>query len=433
MKTNVKRPAAYTHEGGVAHTATKLNELRRTLLSCLLWEKNFYESGISVADRIKELAKSIKTSDLINLAIEARKDHHLRHAPLLILLELISRGGAEVSEAIYQVINRPDEITELVSLYWLRGKRPLSKQMKLGLGKALSKFDEYQLAKWNRPGNISLRDVMFLVHAKPIKGSEDLYKRIANNELKLPDTWESRMAGGQDKKEVFTDLLKRKKLGYMALLRNLRGMIDCGVNQNLVKDAIANPSKNILPFRFISAAKHAPKFERELDEAMVKSLSEHNKLPGRTALLIDVSGSMTWPLSDKSELTRLDAACGLAILANEISEDIAIYSFSHTLVECPSRSGMALKDAINNSQPNRGTYLWGAYKMLLEIEQYDRLIVFTDEQTSGNPMQAKGKCYMVNVSTNKNGVSYGLGWNHIDGFSESIIKYIQCVEAAALF
>lgn len=62
----------------------------------------------------------------------------------------------------------------------------------------------------------------------------------------------------------------------------------------------------------------------------------------------------------------------------------------------------------------------------IKARGYDRLIVITDEQSatpSGAPLNdAKG--YFINVASYKNGIGYG-PWNHIDGWSESIIDYIQ--------
>jgi hypothetical protein len=129
-------------------------------------------------------------------------------------------------------------------------------------------------------------------------------------------------------------------------------------------------------------------------------------------------------LSEKSEMTRMDAACGLAVLARELSNNIEIYSFSMLLAIVPPRRGFALRDAIVNSQPHSGTRLGAAIGAI--PPGYDRLIVFTDEQSS-DPVPvtlSTAKCYMVNVASAKNGVGYH-DWIHIDGFSEAIIDYIQ--------
>jgi hypothetical protein len=137
-----------------------------------------------------------------------------------------------VGETIEATIQRADELSEFLAIYAkvngvgpdkLKGK--LSAQAKKGLAKAFTKFDEYQLAKYDRGGAIRLRDALFLVHAKPKDDAQAaLWKRLVANELVTPDTWEAALSGGADKKEAFERLLRDGKLGYLALLRNLRNM-----------------------------------------------------------------------------------------------------------------------------------------------------------------------------------------------------------------
>ena len=169
----------------------------------------------------------------------------------------------------------------------------------------------------------------------------------------------------------------------------------------------------------------------ELEKAMLKSIEHHERLNGKTVLLIDVSGSMADNISNKSDLTRQDAAAGLAILMNEICSDVDVYTFSDELVPIHNFRGFALKMAIEQSQLHRWTNLGSALQKLNAKykTQNARLIVFTDEQTSDQiPKPAFQKSYMVNVASYKRGVGYGKNWNHIDGFSEAIVDYIIAFE-----
>jgi hypothetical protein len=61
-------------------------------------------------------------------------------------------------------------------------------------------------------------------------------------------------------------------------------------------------------------------------------------------------------------------------------------------------------------------------------ETYDRLIVITDEQSHDQVPAPRGKGYIVNVASARNGVGYG-EWTHIDGWSEAVIEYIRELEA----
>ena len=432
LNTPVRSNPVHTHEGAKASRVNPNEQLRRSVLSCLLWENTFYESGESIADRISNTADKCSPEFVSALAKEARNQYRLRHAPLWLCMSLIRRGGKLAGQTLTDVIQRPDEITEALSMYWKDGKRPLSKQLKIGLANAFNKFDEYQLAKYNRDSAIKLRDALFMVHAKPKDDAQgEIFKRLVNNELAIPETWEVKLSGGQNKAEAFTDLLKRNKLGYMALLRNLRNMHEAGVDRALVKKKIlAGASKSkALPFRFLSAAKAAPSFEAELDLAMQQSVSEMPKLPGTTVLLVDVSTSMSWSgVSEKSDLTRIDAAAALAALAREVCEDCFIYMFATGMTEAPARRGMALIDAIKKNVGG-GTNMGGAVAYINQNVKHDRLIVVTDEQSRTPVPNPVAKGYILNVATFENGVGYG-PFTHINGWSEQSIRYIQETEGS---
>ncbi|MDT8068315.1 MAG: TROVE domain-containing protein, partial [Terriglobia bacterium] len=253
-----------------------------------------------------------------------------------------------------------------------------------------------------------------------------LWKRLVDGDLVTPDTWEVALSGGGDKRETWERLLAERKLGALALLRNLRNMHAAGVNEELVLDAIRTmKTDRVLPFRFIAAARYAPQWEDTLEKKMFSSVENVGKLAGKTVLLVDVSGSMDASLSARSEMQRTDAAFGLAILLREICEDVAVYSFSNVTKRVPSRRGFALRDAINTSQAHQGTYLGQAVRDV--DDKYDRLIVITDEQTHDSVPVPNGRGYVINVASYKNGVGYGK-WTHIDGWSESVVEYIRALE-----
>lgn len=428
MRLNIfaKRPAA-THEGAPIAVITAEQALRRSVLSCLLWENEFYEDGQSIADRIAALSIEVAPQVLADLAVEARERFNLRHAPLMLLVGLVRHGGSLVAPTIERVIQRADDLTEFVAIYWRNGKRPFSKQMKRGLAAAFAKFDAYQLAKYDRDGPVKLRDVLFLIHAKPADEAQAaLWKGVAERTLASPDTWEVALSGGADKKATFERLLAERKLGYLALLRNLRNMDQAGVDDALVTEAILarRGAHRVLPFRYVAAARAAPRFERWLDEALMETVLEGPVFDGRTLVLVDVSGSMDWKLSAKSDLSRMDAA---ATLASVIPGDVRVFTFSERVVEVPSRRGMAGVDAVVRSQPHSGTWLGKAVDHVNRLP-HDRLIVITDEQShDAVPDPKAAKAYMVNVASNRNGVGYGK-WTHIDGFSEAVLTYIREAE-----
>jgi len=443
-----------THGGVAAARMTTVEALRRSVMSCMLFEGEFYENGKTIADRISTLAAEVPIETLANIAIEAREVANLRHVPLLLCVALAKRGSGHgdrlVANTIARVIQRADELAEFVALYWKmnpsakQGKQSaLSKQVKLGLGAAFSKFDAYQIAKYDRAKEVRLRDVLFLVHPKASPEVQAVLNALAAQTLESPDTWEVALSAGGDKKTEFTRLLTEKKLGYLALLRNLRNMATAGVDRELVNAAIVarkGGAERVLPFRFIAAARAAPQFEPALDTALIASLEGMPKLTGKTLVLVDVSDSMNARISAKSDLMRIDAAAAIAAVIP--ADDLRVMTFSNGVVEVPARKGMAGVDVIIKSQRHAGTALAATIKVINEQVEYDRLIVITDEQANGGSSFSMNKpnnipapksklAYMVNVASNKNGVGYGR-WTHIDGFSEQVIRWIIEAEKAEL-
>ena len=433
MRLNTHRTkAARTHEGApVIAMLSAEQQLRRSVLSCLLWEDEFYEDGQSIADRIIANAMRVAPQVLAALAIEAREVFHLRHVPLL-LLEVLSRTGKGdrlVADTVARVVQRADEPGELVALHHRLGaKRMLPAQMRKGLARAIAKFDEYELAKYDRDGAVKLRDVLRLVRPTPKDEAQSaLWKRVKERTLAMPDTWEVALSGGADKRASFERLLRERKLGYLALLRNLRNMVQAGVDDGLMRQAILarkGGAQRVLPFRYVAAARTAPQFEPFLDEALRAAIAEMPALRGKTIVLVDVSGSMTSRMSRKSDLTRMDAAAALGAI---VPGDLRLFTFSSDLVEVPPRRGMAGVDAIVRSQYHGSTNLGSAVGRINALK-HDRLIVVTDEQSHDRVPEPEAKhAYMINVASYRNGVGYGR-WTHIDGFSEGALRFIHEVE-----
>lgn len=449
MKTNKKTqtPVLRTAEGAVASRINPELQLRRSVLANMLWENLFYEDGESVVDRINAIVPKVDAQKVKQIAIEARTKQKLRHVPLQVVRAMVTASDkhrGKVAETLSEVIQRPDELTEFLSLYWGGKKTPLANQVKKGLAKAFTKFNEYSLAKYNQDKDIKLRDVLFLCHAKPLNPEQAvLWKKLVNNTLDTPDTWEVELSAGkgENKKESWTRLLKEKKLAALALLRNLRNMTEAGVDDSLIREALKNCNpERVLPFRFITAARYAPKFEPELEALMFKCLENAPKLKGKTVIIVDVSGSMGGKVSGKSEITRLDAAKALAMLVREVSEQVVIYATAgsdyqrkHATKMVPARRGFALGEAIQQAAHELG----GGGIFVAQVMDYvyeqeknaDRVIVVCDSQDcdlTRKPDSANAfakRNYLMDVSVEKNGVGYSK-FMVINGFSESLIDYV---------
>jgi 60 kDa SS-A/Ro ribonucleoprotein len=443
-----------THEGAPALLVSPELALRRSVCSCLLWENTFYEDGEDIAARIVRLAGQVTPKVLADLAYDARTYFNLRHVPLLLcsVLAHTHSGSRLIGDTITDTIQRADEISEFLAVYAkVNGveprdvKKKLSAQVKKGLARAFAKFDRYQIAKYFSPSAesgqpIKARDAMFLSHPRPVDDEQaELWKDLIAGKAKSADTWEVALSAGKDKKETFTAQLEGGKLGYLALLRNLRNMVQAGVDQALIERAILarRGARRVLPFRYVAAARACPQMVPAIDQALGQAIAELPSLGGQTVVLVDVSGSMDGKLSDKSDLTRIDAAAALAAI---IPGDCRVFTFSEQCVEVSAKRGMAGIEAIRESQPHRGTYLG---KAILQLQggsehfslaqtrgsphvEMDRLIVVSDEQShDAVPTPTAKHAYLINVAPYRNGVGYGERWMHIDGFSEQALRFIK--------
>ncbi len=430
MATLNRLQRIYTHEGAPAKRIDALAQLERSVMSCLLWEDGFYESGQTIGQRIAELVKQVPAEDVARAAIQAKQDMRLRHVPLLLTRELMrtAEGRKQAATLFPKVILRADDATEFLAIYWKdKADEPLAKQVKKHLGEAMRRFDEYQLAKYNGGQKaVKLRDVLRITRPKPVDDAQaELWRKLVKGELATPDTWEVELSKGGDKKAAWTRLLTEGKLGGLAMLRNIRNMTQAGVDADLIRHGIAGiQAGRLLPINFIAAARHNVQFEPELEAKFFECFGDKVKRTGETIILIDVSGSMDEKLSGRSELTQMDVACALAMIGRELFGSLRIFTFSNAVVEVPARRGFALRDAVIHSQPHGGTYLGQAVQALPKA---DRLIVITDEQSHDRVPDMKG--YMINVASNKNGVGYGT-WLHIDGWSDKVLDYIARYEAS---
>jgi hypothetical protein len=293
---------------------------------------------------------------------------------------------------------------------------------------------------------VKLRDVLFLTHAKPKTGrrgytkdarkaksevalteAEVVFQQLVDDTLPTPNTWETRLSACKsdaEKREVWVDLLQTRKLGALALIRNLRNMVGVSVPDALISEGLTNmQADRVLPYRFLTAARYAPRFVSELEAAMFRNLGDAEKLPGTTVVLVDVSGSMDAELSAKSEMLRWEAAAGLAVMGRELFEKTLVFTFSSNLVEVPAYRGFGLVEAIKTSQMHGSTHLGAALTALNSRWAFDRIVVVTDEQSHDRVPGPKGRGYMINVAPYQHGVGYG-PWVHMDGFSEATLQYI---------
>ena len=438
--------------GALAARQSNVALLRRAVLANLLWEDVAYMDGESVANEIKRLIPLCPALDVYNIALEARLIQKLRHTPLFIASEMCKYPEHKlfVKDLLPKIITRADMLTDFLAIYWKDKKCPICNQAKKGLELAFHNFNEYKLAKYDRDAAIKLRDVMFLVHTKPRNDYEkELYNKVASRTLTPPETWEVLLSRGEDKKATWTKLITEKKIGGLAMLRNIANMQKAGVDRRVIGQGLSNlKSSMLLPLDFWKAARMNPVFERDIEDAMIEAYKNLPKLPGKTLFIMDVSGSMGSLTSGNSTFNRMDQACAMAILAANLCEDyelVATAGDDYTRVqasewiEYPKR-GFALAPQIMDTRHRIGG--GGIFtrqclewcKAKFSDKKFDRIIIFSDSQDCDYPDKRVPKPfgkhnYIVDVSAHTKGVNYKGVWTaEVSGWSEHFLTYIAALE-----
>lgn len=458
-RTNIakQRPKYFTPAGAPTVRSEPVQALRKLLTTCMLWEDQFYRTGNETVKDIDVLVSKINPSEVVSLISEARNVMKIRHAPLYAAVALAKRTLNEksvvlswaIQDAIDAAIQRPDEIAEFLSLYWLAGKCPIANSVKRGLAAQFHKFDEYQFAKWRGSRNgITLRDVMFLVHPQPKNRLErELFRKIADNKLRSHFTWEAEISAsdGKNKATIWRKLIKDGKLGGMAVLMNLRNMLEAGLSKKELSELLelTNFSK-VLPFRFLSALTCVPELRDDIEAAFLRN-AKRVSLPGMTYIIVDCSGSMDCRLSRKGYGTRTSVARMLAVIGKTVCQESRVfatagndYERQHKTMELHN-SGFALLDEFGKV---RGTIYWGGiftaqvvdYVAELSQKLPDRVVIVTDEadcDLERKPSSAKpiGRHnYIMNVGAYETGFGQANNWTEISGFSDRLWDYISVAE-----
>jgi 60 kDa SS-A/Ro ribonucleoprotein len=425
MKFNVFRKAKETanYEQANAYVLDERTDLYSAVVTTSLSDK-FYETTDKRVERIRALIAKNDPAFVARLAIYSRSKMYMRSIPLVLAVELAKTqsGNGIVRKAVKGVIQRADEITELLAYYQLANQRTgtkklnkLSKQIQHGLSDAFNRFDEYQFAKYNRAAEIKLKDALFIVHPKAEnEAQQELFNKIAKGTLETPYTWETELSAlGQqkfsDEKEeraafrvTWEALIDSGKLGYMALLRNLRNILEAGVSAQTIERVCVTLS-NIhavtkskqLPFRFLAAYREikevqsdfAPMVLEALETAVSYSAFNIRGFDSDTAVLIacDVSGSMQKPISAKSKIMNYDIGLMLAMLLQSRCARVQTGMFGDTwkTINVSPKNILANIQEFYNREGEVG-YSTNGYLVIKDLiargKAVDKVMMFTDCQ-----------------------------------------------------
>jgi 60 kDa SS-A/Ro ribonucleoprotein len=387
--------------GGQAYQQSSELELVSILLTSFVSDQFYRQSGDTL-DRVKTLLDKVSPKFAAKTAIFARDKFGMRSITHALAGELTSKlGGHEWSKDFYdKVVVRVDDMTEIMS-YYLDNKTDKSKPkfpnaLKKGFASAFDKFDNYQIAKYkNENKEVKLIDIVNLVHPVPTNSNKDALSKLVAGNLKSTDTWESKLSkAGQEasneeeltqlKSDAWGELLTTRKIGYFALLRNLRNIInqspqfvelacDLLVDEKMIK------SSRVLPFRFATAYEEISKLGSSsevrkvmtaLHQALDISSVNIPKFDGETLVVLDVSGSMS---GKPSEIASLFGA----MLAKANNCDVMTFATSAGYKSYnPMDSILTIRNGFRFS--GGGTNFKDIF--LKANKKYDRVIILSDMQ-----------------------------------------------------
>ncbi|MBK5720347.1 TROVE domain-containing protein [Dysgonomonas sp. Marseille-P4677] len=418
---------AMNHEGESAYRLSPEWQLYTAAVTSSLSDK-FYEKAETRVETLRKLIAQCDPVFVAQLAIYTRQKMNMRSISLVLAVELakVHRGDSTVCKMVSGIVQRADEITELLAYYQLANQRKdtkklnrLSKQLQSGLQDAFNKFDEYQFAKYNRDTEVKLRDALFLVHPKAKdKAQQVLFNKIINNELETPYTWETELSSlGQTKftfdkeKEIafrmkWEELIDSRKVGYMALMRNLRNILEAEVSQQHImsvcetlSNAEAVRRSKQLPFRFLAAYReiskvksaYAGRIMNALEQAVAISAENISGFDADTKVLIaaDVSGSMQQAISPKSKILSYDIGLMLAMLLKSRCKNAITGMFGDKwkVINVPTKGILSNVDAFYRREGEVG-YATNGYLVINDLlksnQRIDKVMMFTDCQLWNN-------------------------------------------------
>jgi len=418
-----KTPTELNHAGAVAYTPTPQLELYAAVATAALSDQ-FYETADTRLLRLRELVARNDPEFVARLAVYAREQLYLRTVPLVLTVELARRhrGDSLVSRLVARVVQRADEITELLAYYAQANERAgvktlnrLSKQVQKGLAQSFNRFDGYQLAKYDRAGRVRLRDALFLVHPTARNPEQQAwFDQLVQGTLPTPYTWETELSAlGQTKfasaaertaafRRAWETLIGSGKLGYMALLRNLRNILEADVSAQAVArvcaalaDEAAVARAKQLPFRFLAAYREVLLVKSGYGAVVLEALETaigHSAanlrgfgLTTRVVVACDVSGSMQQPVSARSKVLLYDVGLVLGMLLQSRCGHVTTGMFGDTWKRLSLPRGRVLQN-VQEFYRREGEvgYSTNGHLVVRDLlerrEVVDKVMIFTDCQ-----------------------------------------------------
>jgi hypothetical protein len=487
-------PGGYTGEGAPGYARDAKSELFLLAVANMVSEKTFYETPEARDERFEQLVRHVAVTDYAwfrGFLYWLRNGANMRSASVVAAVEgadalrVAKVGGGRF---LFEGLARADEPGEAFA-YWLaRYGRPIPKPIKRGIADAAVRlYDEFSYLKWDSERSaVRFADVIDMLRPSPkTVGQNALFryildarhghnaiadKKVHPNQLRMIDfqanvrqawkqgtttfgpeilrraglTWEdvlSEFGSKMDKKVLWEDLIPT--MGYMALLRNLRnfdlaGISDGDATQVIIRltDPEQVAKSRQFPFRFLSAYRAAPslRWGHALETALDLSMANVPLLPGRTLVLVDMSGSMGHSLSERSSVSRRDAAAlfGTVLARRSPSAtDVVQFGTGAELVSF-ARGDSVLRMIESRFRGMGGTNTRAATQRF--YAGHDRVVIITDEQSHdgdpGSVIPSNVPVYTWNLGGYRfgSGPSGGNNRHVFGGLNDAAFKIIPLLE-----
>lgn len=465
--TNRNSTKTVNHEGGTAFKQTA--EMALYLATCATFlEDSYYEKGTDRIERLRQLIKACDNDFVLRLAAFARNEMNLRSVSILLLVEA-AINGASVRRFVPQIVRRADELAETLARFQLssgnENVRKIPASLKRGLSDAFNSFNEYNFGKYKgEKRSVSLKDAVCLVHPKPANDERaKLYKRILDDKLAIPETWETYISANGSSAETWDKIAP--SMGVFAVLRNLRNFEQHNAQKaiefacEMLRDPKVIHNSKLLPFRFMAADREitSPVLHDAVRYALNLSVENIPKLDGMTFIWADTSGSMSSPVSGNSKMSCADVAATLAAMVKHVSSPQSLVGAFAT--DCQVVQGISSMDSIlTNAERVRQTRCGGGTNGFKTIKymndrniKADRIVILSDmqmyddagyygESTLAKEWQAYRKSVNPEAmlfSVDLRGYStsqFSVGTNGVvmlSGFSDRILSLMESIEKYA--
>ena len=461
---NVKTSGRMKTTNRSGHAAYKYDDRTKLVtmaLTTMLSESKYYGDN---TDELIKLAESMCDNGdgefVAKLAVWARTKGNLRSVShdLISVVSYHCSGEKFIRPAARAIASmRGDDGTEIFATYKaLYGKDVRwPHAIQRGIMDALSAESPYAVAKYQSKGrSVTLRDTLRMTHPKAERSdTNDAMGECVAGSLPMPKSWETELSARGNTKEVWDELIAEDKVPFMAALRNLRNMIGVGANIDPILDKLSDreavAKSRQLPFRFYSAYRElckagldSSKVSRAIDMALSHACRNADKLPGRTAVLIDTSGSMGWRVSERSIVSCRDTAAVLGAMIVRISDDAKVIGFDSRGYQIPM-SGLSVLSDIGNVPDDGGwTDMAAGFGMLAKTGfDADRVIILSDNEVNRGTSTMQGQmdayrrrvghdvwCHAIDLQGYGTTQFIGPKTNYIGGWSESVLRFVSLAE-----